>query len=104
MTSPKPARNAESHTTSLIWAQGTNVQQVLADEAILQYAADRVYLSVGQVQMPPAAAFDNVESVTVETVARLVFTAASFHKLLAVLNHVADQIPRPETPKGEGQR
>lgn len=104
MTSPKPARNPEPQVTALVWAPGTDVRQVLADEAILQYVGDRVYLSVGQVQMPPAMAFAaNVESVTVEPVARLVFTTASFHKLLTLLNLVADQIPRPDASKNEGR-
>ena len=104
MTSPKPTVISEPHTAALVWAQETTVQQVLADEAILQYAGDRVYLSLGQVQMPPGEAFSSVESVKVDTVARLVFTTESFHKLLLVLNRVAGQMPRPDAPKGQGQR
>lgn len=104
MTSVKPHLLSDRKPTPLVWATDTDIKQMIADEAVLQYAADRVYLTLGQVQMPLGAALDGrLDSISVEPVARLVLTLNAFNKLRDMLNVVGDQLAAAETPKSDGQ-
>lgn len=106
MTNPKPAIAPERKDKgySLFWADASAVKQVLADEAVVQFTGDRVYLTVGQVQIPLGLALgDKLESLEIAPVARLVFTTDSYLKLTAALQGVAEQI-RNSSKKAEGSR
>jgi hypothetical protein len=98
MTSPKPTSQIVPQAIALTWTQSTDVQQILADEALVRGSADRVYLSFGQIQMPTDPTFGkNPEQVLeVVPVSRLVLTLTAFHKLVHTLNAVAAQLPKTD--------
>lgn len=78
----------------LVWNNAPEVPQVFADEALLQVVGDKIYLALGQVQVPPTADFPGeTPSLDVRPVARLVLTRDAFQKLAAMLNGVASKLP-----------
>lgn len=103
MTNPKPAVTAiPTQGYPLHWEERPEVEQVLADEAIVQVAADRVYVTVGQVQIPLGTALaDKPASLEITPVARLVFTTASFHKIAKAMASVSEQLQKMSAKKEE---
>ena len=97
MTNPKPAGSQEEQLIRLHWPESTDLAQIMADEAVVQVVSDRVYLTIGQVQMHPTFALTGVKSLEVEPVARLVYTIPAFHKLVSTLTSVADQMKAQQT-------
>jgi hypothetical protein len=89
------------------WTFDPALPQVHVDEAVLVSVNDRVFLTFGQivVSLPVAAAARPSESpaqdttVEIRPVARLVLTEAGFHRLVAMLNKIADNIPNPGADK-----
>lgn len=82
----------------------TQPAQEYADEAVLHYVNGQIYLSLGQLQIPAMNPDDgSLESVEILPVARIVFTAKSFHKVLAMLNKVASRIPNPNATEEAGE-
>lgn len=97
MTNPKPAIEPQAKGYALHWMDGSGIQQVLADEAIVQFTGDRVYVTIGQVQVPLGLALgDKHESLDIAPVARLVFTTEAYLKVAAVMSSVANSIKKPE--------
>lgn len=96
MTSPKPVlAPAESRGIKLHWTETPGLSQVLADEAIVQFTGDRVYVTVGQVQLPPIATPEEAPSfLDVAPIARLVFTTEAFHKIANTMKGVSEQIKK----------
>ena len=92
MTSPKPVSPQDPQAVALHWHESTDLVQTLADEAIIQVVQDRVYLTVGQVQMPATTAIRGVNSLEVAPVARLVYTFDAFEKLVKTLNNISNQM------------
>lgn len=76
------------------WTNSDEVRQILANEANLTYINDQVYLSFGQLEVPPGA-LEAKSGIEIRSVARLVLTTGGFHKILKLLNAVADRIPNP---------
>jgi hypothetical protein len=104
MTNPKPAVSAEEQGFALYWGEAPDLQQVLADEAFIQFAADRVYLTLGQVQVPPNPSSERApKSLEIAPLARFVFTVASFQKLVNAMKSVSESIKKsPEATGGSG--
>lgn len=87
--------------TKARWAP-TERPQEYADEAVLHYVNGKVYLSLGQIQIPAVNPSEStLDSVEILPVARIVFSEATFHKVLDMMNRVAPKITNPTTDAGE---
>lgn len=77
--------------------------QIYVDEAVLHYVNERIYLALGQIQVPPRdVSVPAAEIVHIRPVANVVLTESSFHKILTMLNRVALQIPGRKEDKPGG--
>lgn len=99
MTNPKPSVapvQGEERGFALHWAEArADVQQLLVDEATIQFTGDRVYVTFGQVQIPPGVTPGQPpKSLEIMPVARLVFTTVSYHKIADALKNIAEDIRR----------
>ena len=95
MSNPKPVvapQEPKERNFSLHWSEAPDLPLVLADEAVIQFTGDRVYITVGQVQMPPNLALERPTGLEIAPVARLVFTTEAYHKLAKAMNGVSDEI------------
>lgn len=72
------------------WTAGSQVPQIHVSEASLSYIGDQVYLTLGEVQGPSVVLNGPaIQEVVVRESVRLVFTEASFLKIVALVNRVA---------------
>lgn len=95
------APKAEQGSATGKWA-ATDLLQEYVDEAVLTYVNGQVYLSFGQLQIPPANPGElPLTSVEIRPVARVVFREASFHKVLGMLNSIAPKIKNSDAASGE---
>lgn len=103
MAEPQSDEKTQSAQLKAVWANGQEeVKQVLATEALLSYVGDSVYLTFGQIQVPPIApGAPPPPSVEVRPVARIVLTEGSFHKVLTMLNRIGARVPGADPASNE---
>lgn len=73
------------------WAGGESVRPVHASEALLHYVGGQIYLSFGQVVVPPVPG--SLDGVHIEPVSQVVMSEATFHKIAGMLARALPQIP-----------
>ncbi len=80
----------EATEIKAVWGEESLVP-IHANEALLHYIGDQVYLTFGHLVVPPVASFAG--GLQIRPVAQIVLTESSFHKIMAMVVRAGEKVP-----------